>query len=698
MGEYKIAADAYLSITCILSVIVPIHILWKYSNRKVFPYRTYITSFVQYFCAMWMILIIPLDLAITITSRRSLERKEYYDDNFKTIESIYITLYWVTIICNLLMIFDEEYIGNGFFTCVSKIRNTCKQLSVKTFILCVLVTVFFGILIGTKSVETNSTAIFLTSVLLTNTVWMGFLVLLLGYGLVMFPRDMWKKGNFEQRLLRIQYEIAQEFINVTKSYSEIFLCLANIQKTKDELSKNKNYDAKLMEYIMILIEDSPVDINCPEIGNVIINRQYNDITVGSLANYRGILYQNNTIFTMAQGKLNKLQMKAYFLEDLIEATGTTGELDSQIIGYPHINWSFKPKGSHMEYTWYIHIKPILYKVAGILCGILSMCSYLSIVGMIDQVPFYVFPYFVIVHDNTISQIMIGMFAFVSIGYLCYVARWALFEINLFKSLELIGNKVTWPIPLSTNSRLFASLAAPLAFFFLGMLHENGIGDDKFKQGVNNTQINTVFSTFYKMNEIPLIGSSFNVFFPIMILCVSVLTCAKVLNTLLKSVHCDKLQFNQYEFSSDALEEGKAKLSKRKKLIKKAYRKMIQHNDRKDDESYLNMFFKGFIQQSKFHCDMFIEDGDGDDDQDQEQDQDENDIEKGNIHNILHQPSAMNNVMDISGSLSLTDPDQLNMELVGRRITMLGSVFRMYSTKVVPSGNDNENDDKNDTGD
>ena len=28
-------------------------------------------------------------------------------------------------------------------------------------------------------------------------------------------------------------------------------------------------------------------------------------------------------------------------------------------------------------------------------------------------------------------------------------------------------------------------------------------------------------------------------------------------------------------------------------------------------------------------------------------------------------------------------DEINMELVGRRISQLGSVFRMYSTKVAP---------------
>ena len=46
-------------------------------------------------------------------------------------------------------------------------------------------------------------------------------------------------------------------------------------------------------------------------------------------------------------------------------------------------------------------------------------------------------------------------------------------------------------------------------------------------------------------------------------------------------------------------------------------------------------------------------------------------------------------MDMSGSLSITDPDQLSMDLVGKKINMLGSVFRMYTTKVVPVPNKDE---------
>lgn len=655
MSDDVIDVLVYIPIVIIFSMMSSIYLLWKYANRRVFPWHTYITISVQYFCAFSIILLVPLDLAITITGRRSNTEKLYYDDNFKVIINTYLVLYWTTtILGSMIMVIEEQYNSNGFFTVLTKIRNSLKQLSLKLMALIICGSIFFGILIGSDAVKTNSKAILLTSILLTSTVWISFLMLLLGYGFIMFPVTIWQRCNFEQRLIRIQHEIAQEFENVTHAYSDIFLCISNIQKTQKEINNMVPVNKQLVDAMKILIEDSPVDINCSDNGNVIINKQNDDITIGALADYREKLYCNSAIFTASQGKLNKLQMKAYFLEDLIDATGTLGEIESKILGYSHINWSFKPKGSYYEFLWHIKIKPILYKLVSIICAVLSFCTYLCIVSTIDGVPLYVSPYFVVVH-NDISQLDIVVFTFITIGYTCYVARWALFEIKLFKSLELVRNKVTWPIPMSTNAIIFASLAAPLSFFYLGLLHENGIVDSNFEIDVNGERLNTIFSNFYQINAIPIIGSKSNAFFPSLIICVSLLTIGNLLNTLLKTIHCSELQFGQLDVSNDVLEEGKVKLSKRKKLIKKAYRKILKQTDKSGDEDYFNSFFKGFFQKSKFHCEILLND----------EDNEEN-----------SESDCLNN-----SSLSITDPQKPNIDNIKKRIGSFSNMFKKYSIRV-----------------
>lgn len=655
----------YLASIIIFSITISFYIIWKYANKKVFPFHTYITIYIQYFCAFCVVLIIPLDLALTISGRQTVAKHNYYKHNFNTMTEIYLTIYWTTLLfSNIILIFQEQYNSNGFFSIITKIRNTFKKLYLQFLALCLCCGLFFGILVGTHSVKPNFDAVFLTSIVITNTIWMVFLVLLLGYGLIMVPYTFWTKGNFQKRLHKIQNEIAQEFEKVTYSYSDIFICLSNIKQTQEEINKMVPKNSELEEAVNFLIMDSPIDITSVDtkLGNVIINKQNDSVTIGALANYREKLYWSNSVFTMAQGNLNKLQMKAYFLEDLIDASGMDGDINEQIDGYRSINWSFKPKSTHQEYLWYIKIKPILYKIVAIIFGLMSLCSYLGIVSTIKGVPYNISPYFVVIHNKNISEPCIALFTFVTIGYVCYVTKWALFEMKFFKSLQLVKNNVTWPIPMSANSRIFASLSVPLIFFYLGWLHENGIEDGEFQNDTNGNTLSTVFSTFYKMKTIPILGNSFNSFFPILLMCVSVLTIANMLNKTMVSLRCPGFQFGQINISEEIFEEGKTKLSKRKKLIKKAYKKMInkinelEQNAVDVDKTSLRNFFNAFFQQSKFHCDILMLECD----------------EENNNHNA-----------DLGDSSLTITQDKPHDDIIklGKKIGSFSDIFKKYTVRV-----------------
>jgi hypothetical protein len=465
--------------------------------------------------------------------------------------------------------------------------------------------ILFGILIATQVIKPDFNGVFLTSILITNTIWMIFLMLILGYGLLMYPIDFWNRGNYELRLNKIQHEIAEEFENVAHSYSDIFTCISNIKQTEREINLNSKQYTYLLEPLEILKHDMPIDIELnTNLGNVIINKQNNDITVGSLANFREKLFWSNCIFTSSQGRLNALQNKAYFLEDIIEARGDMADIDSQIEGYRHINWSFKQKSTHVEYLWYTLIKPFLYKVIGLVFAFLSICSYCCIISTIKGVPYKISPYFDIVNLNNIKPQVITLFSFITIGYTFFVIKWSLFEMKFFKSLRFINNKGTWTIPMSVNSRIFGSLACPFIFVYLGWLHENGINNDK--------SLSTVFSNFYQMKAIPILGNPTNAFFPILLIIVSLLTSINMLNRCLASIKCSNFQFGISDISQNLLEEGKTKLLKRKKMIKRAYKQSLQklneninHSKKKNG---LMDFVVGFSKQSKFHSNMsFISD-------------------------------------------------------------------------------------------
>lgn len=605
--NYKINIPAYLAVLWILLASTSAIIIYKYANRKVFSWHTYISVYMQYFCAFGIILMIPLDLAVTIVARRTNSDKQYYDDNVQTMLRMYLSLYWPTLILsNIILTFQEQYNCNGGFTTRKKITDSLRQLSLQAFAAIVVGAIFFTILVVTNVVDANTNAVLLTSILITNTLWLILLMFLLGYGLITFPISIWRRGDLRSRLKKIQYEAAQEFEKLTYAYSDIFLCISDIQKTKKELDSKKYVDPSLKSAMGELISDCPLELTSSNIGThqsigtIIVNNDTNNITIEALADYRQKLYWDTAAFTTSQGKLNKLQMKAYFLEDLIDAVDRTD-------GIQEINWSFKPTSSYWEYVWFIKIKPIGYRVVAIACAIASICSYLGVISSIRQTPLQISPYFVVVHSDNITEVQIALFVLATIGYTCYITAWALFRMRISKVMELVGNRVTWPIPMSINSRILACLSAPLVFFYLGWLHENRIIGGSFELAYDGSAIYTTFSQFYQIRTIPIMGNSFNAFFPILMICVSALAMVNMLNKFLVSCRCPGLQFDSYDVTDGVFEEGKLKLSERKKLIKIAYTKALESSSNTHSKTVYNMFSLGFTQQSKFNYDWVLND-------------------------------------------------------------------------------------------
>lgn len=640
-------------------MLMSFYIQWKYANRTIFKIHTYVTIFCQYFCTFCIMLMIPLDITITIDGRKSSENKQYYDKNYNIIFTMYVALYWIiTILSNLVLVVQEQYNSNGFFTIFSRLKNSLWKISLQLFVGILFSVVLFGILIGTNAIQLNFNGIFLTSILITNIIWMVFLMLVLGYGLLMYPIDFWNRGNYQLRLNKLQHEIAKEFENVTQSYSDIFACISTIKQTEREINANPQQYQHLLKPLQILKHDIPIDIDLnTQLGNVIINKQVNEITIGSLANFREKLFWSNCVFTSSQGRLNSLQTKAHFLEDIMESDDAISEIDSKIEGYKHINWSFKEKSTYLEYLWFTSIKPKLYKLIGLIFAFLSICSYCCVISTIKGIPHYMSPYFDIINQKNIQPEVITFFSFITIGYMFFVIKWSLFEMKFFKSLTFVNNRSTWTTPMSINSRIFGSLVYPFIFVYLGWLHENGVND------INDTQ--TIFSNFYKMKEIPIFGNPANTGFQILLIIVSILTSLNMLNKFLVSIRCSDFQFGITEVSEDLLENGKAKLLKRKKLIKRAYKQSLQKlNDNVETNKKrqgLMDFAVGFSKQSKFHSNgCFI-------------DNDNNDEENINDLNYSSLTITQEQFCEHKKQYSLGD--------IGKQMESISEIFTKYDTRL-----------------
>jgi hypothetical protein len=212
---------------------------------------------------------------------------------------------------------------------------------------------------------------------------------------------------------------------------------------------------------------------------------------------------------MAQGRVEQTKKLAYYYEDLVEATKRTD-------GIKRIKWSFAPESTEWEYTWHILVVPVLYRCLSVVFAMLSLFSYLGVIGTMNGVGPGVSVYFLAVHDSSSSGSGICVFILFTLGYVAYVTMWSLFQMRLSGFMELLPGQLTTANSLSLNSRVVAHLASPLAFFYLGWIYENGVRTGSWTEGAadgtvgdgNNNSIMSAFSKFYQISVIPVMGKFF----------------------------------------------------------------------------------------------------------------------------------------------------------------------------------------------
>jgi uncharacterized membrane protein len=72
--------------------------------------------FLAYFCALGVLLILPLDVSTTVVSRRSLDNEKDFQDNSQTLRRMYTTFFIILqVLGGVVMVIQEAYYRDGTF-------------------------------------------------------------------------------------------------------------------------------------------------------------------------------------------------------------------------------------------------------------------------------------------------------------------------------------------------------------------------------------------------------------------------------------------------------------------------------------------------------------------------------------------------------------------------------------------------------
>jgi hypothetical protein len=109
----------YLAFMYTALIVVCISIVVYYAEPG-FPWHTYLTNIVGYFCSFGVLLLVPIDIAVVIVDRRSTfpENDPTYNNHVKILSAAYSTFFTIILIFgSFVLVFEEYYNTDGNKNC-----------------------------------------------------------------------------------------------------------------------------------------------------------------------------------------------------------------------------------------------------------------------------------------------------------------------------------------------------------------------------------------------------------------------------------------------------------------------------------------------------------------------------------------------------------------------------------------------------
>jgi len=244
--------DGYLGFVLTLLLLISVYVVFYYAEQG-FPKITFCTCMVGYYCAFGVLLTVPIDIATVVMDRRSMAStvSDLYTEHSTKLSTLYNFFFTVILIWgNVVLVFEEYYNTDGYFTIIGRVASTLWRVVKDLVLYLVIGLIMLAILIGQKSVPSDADALKLSAVLLTNIVYESFLMFLLGFGLVEFPKEVWISSNIEKSLSIAETKAAFDLKAASDALWDVTNLGGNVILTKKVVEQYG--DPKLQNAISIL--------------------------------------------------------------------------------------------------------------------------------------------------------------------------------------------------------------------------------------------------------------------------------------------------------------------------------------------------------------------------------------------------------------------------------------------------------------
>lgn len=465
--------------------------------------------FVSWYLGFFGTLLLPVDVEETI------EREP-----LGAFETLWMLVYWTTFILSWIVLpILMEFYASGAFTFKDRMKDSLKSNLKFYAAILLLSTVIIVWMAISNSWGPSALSGFLMAA--ANTYGMLLIVVMMGYGLVEMPREIWIYTFPERALRRLEYkaaEVEEQLFDATQNLNE---CIAEAMQLDSKVPANRvNAEDVELRRCMDMIMSIVPEANSADVAALRASGALTD----DAASFK-VLGRVHTKLRKAIPQFEKWNARkaatlreAAELQAIIDHTEQPMEYDSEhpegrlAACWRRARWTYRSR-----MNWWMG--------KGIAAALAAMSALVLWCELAIPLPW----------DLSMFGLMIGgakgsfsqqFLCFVPFAYMSWCMYLALFKVKLLGAISLTPNRLTNAYNLMFNASYLCRLQFVVAFNYLLVIKTDALSG-------HSTAFENVLGSH--METVPLFGTDFNNWIPILLLVFAAMTLFRVVDRVVRII-------------------------------------------------------------------------------------------------------------------------------------------------------------------
>jgi hypothetical protein len=494
----SMAVFAFYSAAVVGAGLVSAGLLWRYVDRQRVSMLILIVTWYAWLTSFSVIALVPLDVYVTLSGKGSVS----------TVALLWSISYWSTQLLTWAAIpILQNYCISGSFTVIGRFKEAFQRLWRFYLIIGSLAAV--GIIVAAVTGHLFLGTLPQLVVALSNAYGLIAVVVLLGYGLVEVPRVLWRRSFPEERLQWHFHRVGRAARRMEDASKELERCLVVVIVTSQQVARSDvHLRAKADALVAYVDATSPVPLAAVSSRKIDVEgleeRDLDYATdAGGLARLRGRTKLAIAEYVGSRGDYSHFLSKAVELDVMCKARQT------QMYAPPKAT-SSKAAGIASAILWRYKClaRPTLQRLGSIVAAAASATIVWSEVTIGSGRHPDLSPFSIAIHSSShdVSPWALQFLVAAPLAFVSAATYFSLFKLGSLGNYHMV-KRSTWSWSLLLNGSLLARFAAPLAYNYLHVIRMTG-----GQRGGRRL----VFVNQFGMEDVPLLGTGFNTWFPLLI--------------------------------------------------------------------------------------------------------------------------------------------------------------------------------------